>query len=105
MLLMDSEQKHFHQITKYYVKTYEKYMKYDKYLLLKIEDNGGNGIYLPKCAKIVHFGELEVYRGINVNAEMGSTGSVNREANPADRNNNDENRKQRQEGGDKKSLK
>lgn len=37
-------------------------MKYGKYLLLKIENDQAtfNGIYLPKYAKIVHFGELEV---------------------------------------------
>lgn len=52
-------------------------MKYGKYLLLKIEDNQANGIYLPKCAKIVHFGELDVYRGVGVGGDGGSSGNVN----------------------------
>lgn len=52
-----------HEITKYYGKYYQKYMKYGKYLLIKIQEivaNDLHGIYLPKYAKIVHFGELEV---------------------------------------------
>lgn len=58
MLVMDAEEKSFHQITKYYPKSYEKYMRNEKYLLLRIEDCRDSGIYLPNYAKIVHFGEL-----------------------------------------------
>lgn len=56
MLVMDAEEKHMNEITKYYAKSYDKYLKYGKYLLLKIDEIQGNGIYLPKYAKIVHFG-------------------------------------------------
>ena len=65
MLILDAEQKHFHQINKYYMKSIEKYMKYGKYLLVKIQENQANfnGIYLPKYVKVVHFGELEIAGG------------------------------------------
>jgi hypothetical protein len=58
MLVSDAEEKHYHEITKHYSKTYQKYMKHNKYLLLKLDDLPGNGVYLPKCANIVHFGEI-----------------------------------------------
>lgn len=56
MLIKDSEERHFHQITKHYKKNYEKYMKNGKYLLIKLDEMDADGIYLPKCGKIVHFG-------------------------------------------------
>lgn len=48
MLVMDSEEKHFHQITKYYTQSYQKFMKHDRFLLIRVDDVQGNGIYLPK---------------------------------------------------------
>lgn len=46
------------------MKSINKYMKYDKYLLIKIDaDDVGADVYMSKFVKIVHFGELEVVGG------------------------------------------
>lgn len=46
------------------MKSINKYMKYDKYLLVKIDaDDVGADVYMSKFVKIVHFGELEVVGG------------------------------------------
>lgn len=46
------------------MKSINKYMKYDKYLLVKIDDDHvGTDVYMSKFVKIVHFGELEVVGG------------------------------------------
>lgn len=72
MLVQDAEDKHHHEITKYYTKSYEKYLKNGKYLLLRVDEVIGNGIYLPKNIKIVHFGQLEVDNGYQNPSHFGS---------------------------------
>ena len=57
--MSDSEAKHFHEIKKHYAKSYEKYLKNGKYLLIRVDEVEENGIYLPRGIKIVHFGEIE----------------------------------------------
>lgn len=72
MLVTDAEEKHMHEIQKHYARSYEKYLRHGRYLLLDIQGVADEtAIYLPRGAKIVHSVEADTVTELQGDVSLG----------------------------------